>query len=43
MLLIGRAHVAKKNGAEARKAFAQVKGQELVSIAKLWNIYASKL
>ena len=42
-MLIGRAHVAKKNGAEARKAFAQVKGQELVSIAKLWNIYASKL
>ena len=42
-MLIGRGHVAKKNGAEARKAFAQVKGQELVSIAKLWNIYASKL
>jgi tetratricopeptide (TPR) repeat protein len=42
-MLIGRVHVTKKNGAEARKAFAQVKGQELNSIAKLWNIYASKL
>jgi tetratricopeptide (TPR) repeat protein len=42
-MLIGRAHVAKKNGAEARKAFAQVKGQELTSIAKLWNIYSSRL
>lgn len=42
-MLIGRAQVAKKNGAEARKAFAQVKGQELGSIAKLWTIYTSKL
>jgi tetratricopeptide (TPR) repeat protein len=42
-MLVGRGSVAKKNGAEARKAFAQVKGQELGSIAKLWNIYTSKL
>lgn len=42
-MLIGRAQVLKKNGAEARKAFAQVKGQELGSIARLWNIYSSKL
>jgi hypothetical protein len=35
--------VAKKNGTEARKAFGQVKGQELNSIAKLWNIYSAKL
>jgi tetratricopeptide (TPR) repeat protein len=42
-MLIGRGQVAKKNGTEARKAFAQVKGQELGSIAKLWSIYASKL
>ena len=42
-MLIGRADVAKKNGAEARKAFSQVKGKELSSIARLWSIYASKL
>ena len=42
-MLIGRANVAKKNGTEARKAFAQVKGKELNSIARLWSIYASKL
>jgi tetratricopeptide (TPR) repeat protein len=42
-MLIGRGNVAKKNGTEARKAFAQVKGQELNSIARLWNIYASRL
>ncbi len=42
-MLIGRGSVAKKDGAEARKAFAQVKGQELNSIAKLWNIYSAKL
>jgi tetratricopeptide (TPR) repeat protein len=42
-MLIGRGHVAKKNGTEARKAFGQVKGQELNSIAKLWNIYSAKL
>ena len=42
-MLIGRANVAKKNGAEARKAFAQVKGKDLGSIARLWGIYAAKL
>lgn len=42
-MLIGRGSVARKNGAEARKAFAQVKGQELNSIAKLWTIYSAKL
>ncbi|MCL4791931.1 MAG: tetratricopeptide repeat protein [Gammaproteobacteria bacterium] len=42
-MLIGRGNVAKKNGAEARKAFAQVKGKDLNSIARLWSIYASKL
>lgn len=42
-MLIGRADVAKKNGAEARKAFAQVKGKDLGSIARLWGIYAAKL
>lgn len=42
-MLIGRANVAKKNSAEARKAFAQVKGEELNSIARLWNIYSAKL
>ncbi|MCB1596633.1 MAG: hypothetical protein KDI87_02865, partial [Gammaproteobacteria bacterium] len=42
-MLIGRGQIAKKNGAEARKAFSQVKGKDLGSIARLWTIYASKL
>ena len=42
-MLIGRGNIAKKNGTEARKAFGQVKGKELASIARLWNIHASKL
>ncbi len=42
-MLIGRGQIAKKNGAEARKAFSRVKGKELSSIARLWTIYASKL
>ncbi len=42
-MLIGRGNVAKKNGAEARKAFKQIKGQDLGSIAKLWDIYCAKL
>jgi tetratricopeptide (TPR) repeat protein len=42
-ILIGRGNVAKKNGTDARKAFSQVKGKDLASIAKLWNIYSAKL
>lgn len=42
-MMIGRGQIAKKNGAEARKAFSQVKGKDLGSIARLWMIYASKL
>ena len=42
-MLIGRGQIAKKDGAEARKAFSRVKGKELSSIARLWTIYASKL
>ncbi|MEO7386370.1 MAG: hypothetical protein ABIX37_05500 [Gammaproteobacteria bacterium] len=42
-MLIGRSQVYLKNGAEARKAFAQVKGAEAASVAKLWSIYASRL
>jgi tetratricopeptide (TPR) repeat protein len=42
-MLIGRAQVELKNGAEARKAFSQVKGAEAASVAKLWGIYASRI
>lgn len=42
-MLVGRSNVAKKNGADARKAFSQIKGKDLASIAKLWNIYSAKL
>ncbi len=41
-LLLGRAYVAKKNSAEARKAFDQVKGANYAQIAKLWAIRASQ-
>lgn len=41
-MLIGRAYLQLKNGAEARKAFSQVKGSSAASIAKLWNIHASR-
>lgn len=43
MMLIGRSQVQLKNGAEARKAFSQVKGAEAASVAKLWGIYASRI
>lgn len=42
-MLIGRGYVAKKDGAEARKAFKQIQGQDLGSLARLWDIYSSKL
>lgn len=42
-MLVGRCQVELKNGAEARKAFAQVKGEDAAPIAKLWGIYASKI
>ena len=42
-MLIGRSQVVLKNGAEARKAFGQVKGAEAASVAKLWGIYASRI
>jgi tetratricopeptide (TPR) repeat protein len=42
-MLIGRSQVELKNGAEARKAFSQVKGSEAASVAKLWGIYASRI
>jgi tetratricopeptide (TPR) repeat protein len=37
-LLLGRAHAAKKETAEARKAFDQVKHPNYAQIAKLWSI-----
>ena len=43
MMLMGRSQVQLKSGAEARKAFAQVKGPEVASVAKLWGIYASRI
>lgn len=42
-MLIGRSQIQLKNGAEARKAFAQVKDVEAASVAKLWGIYASRI
>ena len=42
-MLVGRGQVQLKNGAEARKAFSQVKGPEAAPVAKLWGIYASRL
>ena len=42
-MLRGRALVANKNGAEARKAFSQVKGEDTALVARLWGIYASRL
>ncbi|MEQ1802264.1 MAG: hypothetical protein ABL989_10105 [Gammaproteobacteria bacterium] len=42
-MLIGRSQVQLKNGAEARKAFSQVKAPEAASVAKLWGIYASRI
>jgi hypothetical protein len=42
-LLLGRAYVAQKNGAEARKALAQVKGDSYAQIAKLWSIRAGQV
>jgi len=41
-MLVGRSHVQLKNGAEATKAFNQVKGAGAAPIARLWGIYASK-
>lgn len=40
-MLIGRAYLQLKNSGEARKAFAQVKGGDMSSLAKLWGIYAA--
>ncbi len=42
-MLIGRSQIQLKNGAEARKAFSQVKGAEAASVAKLWGIYAGRI
>jgi len=42
-MLIGRSQVQLKNGAEARKAFSEVKGAEAASVAKLWGIYAARI
>lgn len=42
-MLMGRCQVRLKNGAEARKAFAQVKGEDAAPVAKLWGIYASRI
>jgi tetratricopeptide (TPR) repeat protein len=42
-LLLGRAHVAKKNSAEAKQAFAQVKGTNFAQIARLWSIRAGQV
>jgi hypothetical protein len=41
-LALGRAYLAKGNGAEARKAFQQVKGQDAAAIARLWTIRAAQ-
>lgn len=43
LMLIGRSQIQLKNGAEARKAFGQVKSPEAASVAKLWGIYASRI
>jgi hypothetical protein len=43
MMLMGRSQIQLKSGAEARKSFAQVKGPEAASVAKLWGIYASRI
>ncbi|MBN8279645.1 MAG: hypothetical protein J0M16_03455 [Gammaproteobacteria bacterium] len=42
-MLIGRSQIQLKNGGEARKAFANVKGAKAASVAKLWGIYASRI
>lgn len=42
-MLMGRCQVRLKNGAEARKAFAQVKGEDAAPVAKLWGIFASRI
>lgn len=42
-MLIGRSQLQLKNGAEARKAFSQVKGAEAAPVAKLWGIAASRI
>jgi len=42
-MLVGRCQIKLKNGAEARKAFAQVKGEDAAPVAKLWGIYASRI
>ncbi|MDP2324936.1 MAG: hypothetical protein Q8N51_13035, partial [Gammaproteobacteria bacterium] len=42
-MLVGRCQLQLKNGAEARKAFAQVKGEDAAPVAKLWGIYASRI
>ena len=42
-MLIGRSQIQLKNGAEARKAFSQVKGAEAASVAKLWGIFAGRI
>lgn len=42
-LLLGRAYVAKKNSAEARKAFGQVKGANYSQVAQLWSIRAGQV
>ena len=41
-MLVGRSQIQLKNGAEATKAFNQVKGAGAAPIAKLWGIYASR-
>ncbi len=41
-MLVGRSQVQLKNGAEASKAFSQVKGAGAAPIARLWGIYASR-
>ena len=41
-LALGRAQLAAGNGAEARKAFQQVKGQDASAVARLWAIRAGQ-
>lgn len=42
-MLLGRAYLQQRNGAEARKAFAEVKDKNLSEIARLWSIRASQV
>ena len=42
-MLIGRSQIRLKNGAEASKAFNQVKDPAAAPIARLWAIYASRI